>query len=67
MAAPPPRPLAEQDNRKPFRCGRELLINWFRRHAWSNHVNGTSRINVIEDAASGRIIGYVASSMGVSS
>lgn len=60
MAATPPRPLAEQDNRKLFDCGRELLNNWFHRHAWSNHVNGTSRVNVIEDTASGRIIGYVA-------
>src|SRR5271154_5291984 len=60
MAASPPRPLAEHDNRKSFDCGRESLNNWFHRHAWSNHVNGSSRVNVIEDAVSGRIIGYVA-------
>jgi GNAT superfamily N-acetyltransferase len=60
MAASPPRPLSEQDDRKTFDCGRDSLNQWFRRHAWSNHVNGTSRVNVIEDTASGRIIGYVA-------
>jgi len=60
MAASPPRPLAEQDNRALFDCGRESLNLWFRRHAWSNHINSASRINVIEDTATGRIIGYVA-------
>jgi predicted N-acetyltransferase YhbS len=60
MAASPPRPLSEQDDRKTFDCGRDSLNQWFRRHAWPNHVNGTSRVNVIEDTASGRIIGYVA-------
>src|ERR1700678_98358 len=60
MAASPPRPLSEQDDRKAFDCGRDSLNQWLRRHAWSNHVNGASRVNVIEDTASGRIIGYVA-------
>ncbi len=60
MAASPPRPLAEQDDRKAFDCGRDSLNQWFRRHAWPNHVNGTSRVNVIQDSASGLIIGYVA-------
>jgi GNAT superfamily N-acetyltransferase len=60
MAASPPRPLSEHDDRKTFDCGRESLNQWFRRHAWTNHVNGMSRVNVIEDPASGRIIGYVA-------
>jgi predicted N-acetyltransferase YhbS len=60
MAVSPPRPLAEHDNRQLFDCGREPLNQWFRRHAWSNQVNGTSRVNVIEDTASCRIIGYVA-------
>jgi GNAT superfamily N-acetyltransferase len=60
LAAPtPPRPLSETDERASFDCGRESLNNWFRRHAWSNHVNGASRVNVITDAASGLIIGYV--------
>ena len=55
----PPRPLTEQDDRSSFDCGRESLNLWFHRHAWSNHVNGVSRVNVIADAASGRIAGYV--------
>src|SRR5271156_3807018 len=60
MAASPPRPLFEGDDRKTFDCGRESLNQWFRRHAWTNHVNGMTRVNVIGDPASGRIIGYVA-------
>jgi GNAT superfamily N-acetyltransferase len=58
-AVTPPRPLSEDDDRSLFDCGRDSLNMWFRRHAWSNQVNGASRINVITDAASGRIIGYV--------
>ena len=58
-AVTPPRPLFEDDDRSLFDCGRDSLNMWFRRHAWSNQVNGASRINVITDAASGRIIGYV--------
>lgn len=56
----PPRPLAEDDERGRFDCGRESLNVWFRRHAWLNHVNGASRVTVIADAASGRLVGYVA-------
>jgi GNAT superfamily N-acetyltransferase len=60
MAATPPRPLSADDDRDLFDCGRESLNAWFRRHAWSNQTSGTSRINVIADPATGRIIGYVA-------
>lgn len=55
----PPRPLSESDERASFDCGRESLNAWFRRHAWLNHVNGASRVNVITEAATGNIIGYV--------
>lgn len=55
-----PRPLAHSDDRALFDCGRPSLNEWFRRHAWSNHASGASRVNVIADAASGRIVGYVA-------
>lgn len=58
-AVTPPRPLTEQDDRSAFDCGRDSLNLWFRRHAWTNHVNGLSRVNVMADAASKRIIGYV--------
>lgn len=54
-----PRPLAEDDDRTHFDCGRESLNIWFRRHAWANQISGASRVNVITDAASGRIVGYV--------
>jgi GNAT superfamily N-acetyltransferase len=57
--AAPPRPLAESDDRDRFDCGRESMNAWFRRHAWFNHANHLSRVTVITDPASGRIIGYV--------
>jgi GNAT superfamily N-acetyltransferase len=59
VAATLPRPLAEDDDRELFDCGRDSLNNWFRRHAWFNQVNNISRVSVIADAASGRIVGYV--------
>jgi GNAT superfamily N-acetyltransferase len=55
----PPRPLAEADDRSHFDCGREALNHWFQRHAWANHAAGISRTNVICDAATSEIIGYV--------
>lgn len=55
----PPRPLAEDDDRNAFDCGRESMNAWFRRHAWANHTCGASRVNVICDATSGKIVGYV--------
>ncbi len=60
MAVTPPRPLAEGDDRNLFDCGRESLNIWFRRHAWANQTSEASRVNIITDAASGRIVGYVA-------
>ena len=54
-----PRPLAEDDDRTQFDCGRESLDNWFRRHAWINHVGEASRVTVICDAATGAVAGYV--------
>jgi GNAT superfamily N-acetyltransferase len=59
VAVTPPRPLAESDDRNLFDCGRESLNIWFRRHAWANQTSGASRVTVITDAASGRIVGYV--------
>ena len=59
MAVKPPRPLSAEDDRTLFDCGRESLNIWFRRHAWGNQASGASRVNVIADAASGRIGGYV--------
>lgn len=54
----PPRPLAEDDDRSLFDCGRDSLNGWFRRHAWHNHASGISRTSVICDAATGSIVGY---------
>lgn len=55
----PPRPLAEDDERDHFDCGRESLNAWFRRHAWHNHVSGISRTSVICDVGTNLIVGYV--------
>jgi GNAT superfamily N-acetyltransferase len=55
----PPRPLAQDDDRSQFDCGRDSLNAWFRRHAWDNHASGASRVTLITDFATGRIIGYV--------
>jgi GNAT superfamily N-acetyltransferase len=54
-----PRALAESDDRNRFDCSRESLNHWFRRHAWANHAAGISRTNVMCDAATEAIIGYV--------
>ncbi|WP_348640125.1 GNAT family N-acetyltransferase [Mesorhizobium sp. B3-1-8] len=59
-----PRPLAVDDNRDAFDCGRESLNNWLRRHAWRNQLDGASRTSVICDLASGAIAAYVALSAG---
>jgi hypothetical protein len=54
-----PRPLSETDDCGRFDCGRESLNHWFLPHAWYNHAAGVSRTNVICDAATAEIIGYV--------
>jgi GNAT superfamily N-acetyltransferase len=54
-----PRPLAASDDRNGFDCGREPLNHWFARHAWPNHRDGSSRVSVMTEASSGRIIGFV--------
>ena len=58
-AVSPPRPLVADDDRSGFDCGRDSLDNWFRRHAWDNQASGASRVNIIADVETGRIIGYV--------
>ena len=55
----PPRPLAAEDDRDGFDCGRDSLNQWFRRHAWRNQEGGTSRTSVVRDSATGAIVGYV--------
>ena len=55
----PPRPLAAEDDRDAFDCGRDSLNQWFRRHAWRNQQAGMSRTSVICDAATGIVAGYV--------
>lgn len=63
MAVAPPRPLAANDPRDLFDCGRESLNLWFRRHALAHHSSGASRVTVLFDEGSGRIVGYVALSL----
>jgi GNAT superfamily N-acetyltransferase len=54
-----PRPLEASDDRNVFDCGREPLNHWFRRHAWHNQQDGTSRTSVIIDTANMAVAGYV--------
>jgi GNAT superfamily N-acetyltransferase len=58
-AVTPPRPLAANDDRAAFDCGRPSLNTWLQRHAWANHVSGTTRTNVICHRDTGLIAGYV--------
>jgi GNAT superfamily N-acetyltransferase len=55
----PPRPLAQDDERIAFDCGRDSLNAWFRNHAWHNHVSGISRTSVICDTGTRSIAGFV--------
>ena len=55
----PPRPLAADDDRQAFDCGRESLNQWFRRNAWRNQQSGASRVSVVIDRATGDIAGFV--------
>jgi len=55
----PPRPLKADDDRAAFDCGRPSLNVWLQRRAWTNHVSGITRTNVICDRATGLIAGYV--------
>jgi GNAT superfamily N-acetyltransferase len=55
----PPRPLAAEDDRDAFDCGRDSLNQWFRRHAWRNQQGGTSRTTVVADRETAAIVGYV--------
>jgi GNAT superfamily N-acetyltransferase len=53
-----PRPLAADDDRNEFDCGRESLNEWFRRHAWHNQESDVSRTSVLCDSITGKIVGY---------
>jgi GNAT superfamily N-acetyltransferase len=55
----PPRALNAGDDRNAFDCGRESLNYWFRRNAWRNQEDGTSRTNVIIDTVNMAVAGYV--------
>lgn len=60
----PPRPLAADDNRASFDCGRPVLNDWLRRHAWHNQQSGMTRTSIIAGRASDEIAGYVSLSTG---
>lgn len=55
----PPRPLAAEDDRTSFDCGRESLNQWFQRHAWRNQEAGVTRTSVVCDSTTRDIVGYV--------
>ncbi len=54
-----PRPLAANDERGEFDCGRASMNRWFREHAWRNQLSGATRTTVICENGSARICGYV--------
>lgn len=54
-----PRPLAEEDDREAFDCGRESINQWFHRHAWRNQQSGVTRTNIVCDPTTGAIVGCV--------
>ena len=60
MSVAPPRALLDVDDRNSFDCGRDSLNAWFKRHAWNNHVDGASRVSVMTDIETGKVVGYVA-------
>lgn len=43
------RPLAAEDDRASFDCGRPSLNTWFQRNAWRNQMTGASRTYVLPD------------------
>ena len=55
----PPRPLAAEDDRQGFDCGRESLNAWFQHNAWRNQQSGASRVSVVSDGETGAIAGFV--------
>lgn len=59
MLVAPPRALLEADDRNAFDCGRDSLNAWLKRHAWNNHIEGASRVSVMVDMETGKIVGYV--------
>ena len=54
-----PRPLALEDDRAVFDCGKDALNKWFHNRAWKNQVAGVSRTNVMCDSETGQIVAYV--------
>lgn len=59
MAVAAPRPLAVEDDRIAFECGRAALDTWFRQHAWRNHASGASRVTVLQDDETAKLVGFV--------
>lgn len=60
MGITKPRPLKKEDCRSDFDCGRESLNKWFHQHAWRNQASDASRTNIVCDAQTGKIVGYIA-------
>ena len=59
------RPLAENDDRASFDCGRASLNGWFQRNAWRNQMTGVSRTYVLPDPTQPQQIkGYVTLAAG---
>ena len=55
----PPRPLAAEDDRQGFDCGRESLNAWFQHNAWRNQQSGASRVSIVSDGETAAVAGFV--------
>jgi predicted N-acetyltransferase YhbS len=60
----PPHPLAGDDDREGFDCGRASLNQWFQRHAWRNQQSSVSRTSVVCDTQTREISGFISLSAG---
>jgi len=59
MGISKPKPLAREDDRAAFDCGKASLNDWFHNRAWKNQAANVSRTNIVCDSESGVIVGYV--------
>lgn len=54
-----PRPLVQEETKKPFDCGKPSLNIWLQRHAWVNQKSGISRTNVINSLEGEHLLAFV--------
>lgn len=60
----PVDPLTPEHDTTAFDCGSEAQTTWLRRHALTAQQSGSSRVYVVPERDSGRVIGYHALAAG---